>query len=382
MGSASLIVATVLVASIFLAAPVGAEAATSTRIVMRAGARSIIAVGPQGGRPRTLVHLHRGAVLGTAVSRGGRVLAFASRTFHEVNREHVWTDRIWVLRVGGRPRIVKTIISRGRFRGFRSTDSIAISPDGRTLLVQRRRGDVFTIATDGSNYRAVRPALYDFGVGSGRNSSGPEFTPDGKRIIGVFYPPNGREGEIGGIGTVGAAGGPVHFIRRGPFANGVGHFFGPTVSPDGRFIAFATAGRSGVSIVVMNRDGSGPHRLRESVLSGWSINNPSFSPSGRSLTFVGEHHGGGNVIIGRTPSALFTIRRDGNRLRIVQTERPVSSSETQPGYGGRSADWTECEGGPPRKARGGGEAAGGSWGLADQEAGEAKPGVIFEAGVR
>jgi hypothetical protein len=310
-----------LLAAILLVTPRLAEAAASTRIVTRANAREIIAMLPQGGRLQTLVHLHRGAVLGTAVSRGGRVLAFASRAFHEVDGEHVWTDRIWVLRIGGRPRVVKTIISQGGVRGYRSTDSIAISPDGRTLLVERRRGDVFTIATDGSDYRAVRPALYDFGVGSGRNSSGAEFTPDGKRIIGVFYPPNAGEGEIGGIGTVAPEGGPVHFIRRGPFANGVGHFFGPTVSPDGRFIAFATKGRSGVSITVMNRDGSGAHRLRESILSGWTIDNPSFSPSGRSLTFVGEHHGMGNVIIGRTPSAVFTIRRDGSRLRIAQTEK-------------------------------------------------------------
>lgn len=314
-----LIAATMLAAAILMTS--GAEAAASTRIVTRANAREIIAFRPHGGRPQTLVHLHRGAVLGTAASRDGRILAFASRTFHEVDREHVWTDRIWVLRVGGRPRIVRTIISRGGARSYRSIDSIAISPDGGTLLVERRRGDVFTIATDGSDYRAVRPAFYDFGVGSGRNSSGPEFTPDGKRIIGVFYPPNAHEDEIGGIGTVAPEGGSVHFIRRGPFANGVGHFFGPTVSPDGRFIAFATAGRSGVSISVMNRDGSGAHRLRGSVLSGWSIDNPSFSPSGRFLTFVGEHHGKGNVIIDRTPSALFTIGRDGSRLRIVQTEK-------------------------------------------------------------
>jgi WD40 repeat protein len=315
-----LIAATMLLAAILLVTPRLAKAA-STRIVTRANAREIIAVRPQGGRPQTLVHLHRGAVLGTAVSPGGRVLAFASRAFHKVDREHVWTDRIWVLRVGGRRRIVKTIVSRGGARGYRSTDSIAISPDGRTLLVERRKGDVFTIATDGSDYRAVRPAFYDFGVGSGRNSSGAEFTPDGKRIIGVFYPPNARESEIGGIGTVAPEGGPVHFIRRGPFSNGVGHFFSPTVSPDGRFIAFATAGRSGVSITMMNRDGSGAHRLRESILSGWSIDNPSFSPSGGSLSFVGEHYGMGNVIIGRTPSSVFTIRDDGRRRRIVQTEK-------------------------------------------------------------
>jgi dipeptidyl aminopeptidase/acylaminoacyl peptidase len=329
---------TLLLVLISFSTPRLAEAAAGTRIVTRANAREIIAVPPQGGRPQVLVHLHRGAVLSTAVSRGGRVFAFASRTFHDVNDEHVWTDRIWVLRVGGMPKIVKTIVSRGGGRGYRSTDSIAISPDGRTLLVQRRAGDVFTIATDGSGYRAVRPALYDFRVGSGRNTSGPEFTPDGNRIIGIFYPPNAREDEIGGIGTVAPDGGLVHLIRRGPFANGVGHFFGPTVSPDGRFVAFATAGRSGVSIVLMNRDGSGAHRLRESVLSGWGISNPSFSPSGRSLTFVGNYHGRGNVIIGRTPSALFTVRRDGSRLRIVQTDKARLFS--------RDPAWVRWQGGP------------------------------------
>lgn len=316
-----LFAATTLLAAILFAIPRLAEAAASTRIVTRGNPREIIAVPPRGGRPQPLVHLHRGVVLGTAVSRDGRVLTFASRTFREVDGEHVWADRIWVRRDGGRPRIVKTIVSRGGARGYRSTDSIAISPDGRTLLVERRQGAVFTIAADGSGYRAVQPAFYAFGVGSGRNSSGPEFTPDGKRIIGVFYPPHAREDEIGGIGTVALKGGAVHFIRRGSFANGVGHFFAPTVSPDGRFIAFATAGRSGVSITAMNRDGSGAHRLRESILSGWSVGNPSFSPSGRSLTFVGTHPGRGNVIIGRTPSAVLTIRRDGSHLRIVQTEK-------------------------------------------------------------
>src|SRR3954469_14289326 len=85
-----LIAATMLLAAILLVTPGLAEAAVSTRIVTRANAREIIAMRPQGGRFQTLVRLHRGAVLGTAVSRGGGVLSFASRTFHKVNREPVW----------------------------------------------------------------------------------------------------------------------------------------------------------------------------------------------------------------------------------------------------------------------------------------------------
>lgn len=310
-----------LAAASLLAASLPAGANAASRIVVREGARKLVALPPGRGAPETLVQLRRGALLGTAAAPDGGLVAFLSRSFHEVDGEHVWTDRVWTLRPGARPRLVKTVRSAGAERGYRSLDSIAISPDGGRLLLQRRRGDVFTIRTDGTDLRRVRPDFYDFKVGSGRNSSGPEFSPDGERIIGIFYPRDAEESELGGIGTVATRGGPVHFLRRGPFANGVGHFFGPTFSPDGRLVAFATAGRSGVSITVMNRDGSGSHRLRQSVLPGWTIANPAFSPSGRSLSFVGKHPGRGAIVIGRTPSALFTIGLDGRRLRTVQTEK-------------------------------------------------------------
>jgi hypothetical protein len=40
-----------------------------TRIVVREGSRRVVAISPHGGKPQTLVHLHRGAVLSTAVSQ-------------------------------------------------------------------------------------------------------------------------------------------------------------------------------------------------------------------------------------------------------------------------------------------------------------------------
>ena len=54
------IAAAILLAAILLMTPGLAEAGASTRIVTRANAREIIAMRPQGGRPQTLVHLHRG----------------------------------------------------------------------------------------------------------------------------------------------------------------------------------------------------------------------------------------------------------------------------------------------------------------------------------
>jgi dipeptidyl aminopeptidase/acylaminoacyl peptidase len=313
-------------ASLALALATGARA--EGRIVVREGARRLVAISPHRGRARTLVHLHRGAMLGTAVSRDGAVIAFASRTFHKVDVdgdggriEREWTDRIWVSGPGRRPKMVLAVGSAGFDRSFKSVDSIALSPDGRELLIQKRAGAVFLMRTEGSGLHRVRPAGYEFHGGGGHNSGGAEFTPDGKRLIGVFYPPTRRTTDIGGIGTVALDGGPVHFLTRGPFTAQYGHFDAPTISPDGRHVAFVSSGPAGIRVSAMNRDGSGVHRLRGTLLSGWNFANPSFSPNGRSVTLVGAHPGKGNTIIGRTPSVLFTIGLDGRRLRAVQTER-------------------------------------------------------------
>jgi Tol biopolymer transport system component len=316
-----------------LAHPAGAAA--GSRIVVREGARRLVEISPRGGRARTLVRLHRGAMLGTAASSDGTVIAFASRTFHTVagdgegeRTEREWTDRIWVMRAGGRPRIVRTIKSAGFDRGTKSVDSIAISADGSELLLQKRRGATFLMHTDGSGLRRVRPAGYEFLGGGGQNTTGPEFSPDGKRLIGVLYPLTHRVTDIGGVGTVALGGGPVHLLTRGRFTAAYGHFDAPTISPDGRHIAFVSSVPLGTRrIAVMDRDGSHRHLLRGTTLRGWDFGNPSFSPSGRALTLVGNHPGvatnpgTGNTIIGQSPSVLFTIGLDGRHLRPVQTEK-------------------------------------------------------------
>jgi hypothetical protein len=322
----------ILSVAAFLALAGSATAHAESRIVVREGARRVVAISPHGGRPQTLVHLHRGAILGTAVSQDGGVVAFASRTFHKAEGgegeriEHEWTDRIWAMKAGGRPRIVLTITSAGVVRGRRSIDSIALSPDGRELLIQKRHGGVFLMRSDGSGLHRVLPTGYEFHGSGGHNSCGVHFTPDGRRLIGVFYPPTRRVTDIGGIGTVSVKGGPVHFLTRGPFTARYGHFDAPTISPDGRHVAFVRSGPAGIRIAVMDRDGSHAHTLPATLKPGWNFANPSFSPSGRSLTLIGTHPGvathpgTGNTIIGRTPAVLFTIGLGGHRLRRVQTE--------------------------------------------------------------
>lgn len=131
---------------------------------------------------------------------------------------------------------------------------------------------------------------------------------------------------MGGIGTTSINGGRVHFLRRGPFSGGAGTFFAPTISRDGSLIAFVALvrseeSRSRLQLMVMNRNGTDARVLRDSRIPGWSIDNPCFSPPGKALTFVGKKTTAGGVVIGVSPSAVFTIRLDGTHRRTVQHEK-------------------------------------------------------------
>lgn len=298
----------------------------ATRIITRESARKLVAIPPSGGRPRTLFQLSKGALLSTAASNSGRDIAFASRTWDKSTGISVWTDRVWIMHGDRRPHAIRSFVSSGRSRAFKSIDSVALSPNGRRVLVTKRHRAVFIMRADGSGIHRIAVPGYTFGVGSGRNSSGPEFTPDGQRIISAFYPPGYQEDAMGGIGTTSINGGRVHFLRRGPFSGGVGTFFAPTISRDGRLIAFVALVHSEESgnrlqIAVMNRNGMDAHLLRDSRLPGWSIGNPCFSPSGKALTFVGKKVTAGGVVIGLSPSAVFTIRLDGTHRHAVQIEK-------------------------------------------------------------
>jgi Tol biopolymer transport system component len=299
--------------------------AAATRIITRESARGLVAIPPSGGHLRTLFRLRKGALLSVAASYNGKDIAFASRSWDKSTGISVWTDRIWIKHGSEQPRVISSVVSSGGSRAYKSIDSIALSPGGRRLLVTKRHRAVFIMRADGSGLHRIAVSGYTFGVGGGRNSSGPEFTPDGRRIISTFYPPGYREDATGGIGTTSIHGGRVHFLRRGPFSSGVGTFFAPTISRDGRWIAFVTLVRSEkngnrLQIMVMNRNGTNAHLLRDSRLPRWSVGNPCFSPSGKALSFVGIRESGGNFVIGVSPSAVFTIRLDGTHRREIQRE--------------------------------------------------------------
>jgi len=310
----------VVVGVIALSAIKPSTSVGATRILAREGAKKLVALPPTGGQPDVLFRLRDGALLSVGASDNGRVIAFASRSWDKSDPVPVWTDRIWVMRRGRRARVIRTLVSP-RTLAKNQIDSVAVSPDGRRILVNSRRGTAFMLHSNGGHFHRVAVPGYAFGVGGGGNSSGPEFTPDGHRIIGVFYPVGAEEEDLGGIGTISVDGGRIHFLRVGPFRYGVGIAFAPTISRDGRLIAFVTADGAGHRIVVMQRDGKDAHRLPGSEMTDWSVENPCFSPSGNALTFASRRITGGGIIINVAPSVVFTIETNGALRRGIQREK-------------------------------------------------------------
>jgi WD40 repeat protein len=306
-------------------------AQAATRIVTQGNdQKTIVSRSPSGSLQRTLFRLDEGFVLSVGCSRDGRRIAFVTRSWKGAGRDRTRTDRIWAMDGSGRgTRVVKSFTTATKPWRTLPVEAIDVSPDGRLVLLTKSDGIVFLMRYDGSRLRQVRVPGYRFGIPLHPNWSGAEFTPDGRGIIDVFHSTVSREERTRGIGTVPLRGGRVHFLRSGPLRTRLASGTGPTMSPDGRFIAFAIGRRPGREfrgeIVLMRRDGSGERTLAQSRLRSWIALNPSFSPSGGALVFAAvKTRAGSGIFIGEDPALVFTIRRDGTQRRVVQSGKARS----------------------------------------------------------
>ncbi len=314
--SASLALLTLLV--VFFTALTGSAAAS--RIITRGKDRAVVAVSPGGGRPKVLFHLELGLVLGIGASADGDRIAVASRE----TRGHRQLDRVWLMDGNGRgAHVVRTFVDDPP-SGHGPIDAIAVSPDGHRLLLTFRKAkaeakvDAYLLRLDGTGMTRV-PVAGGWAFACGiycENYSGPQFTPDGKHILGTFSSsglPSGRRG----IGTVPLRGGRVHFVRIGLPGTLKGSGFAPTMSRDGRRIAFVVGdGRTPhTKLMIMRSNGSRAHPVRNGNLHGKALTNPSFSPSGRALAFAATELNR----FGGTPGAtVFVIRCDGSGRHLVE----------------------------------------------------------------
>ena len=178
----------------------------------------------------------------------------------------------------------------------------AFSPDGRHIAFASARGGVphiYVMDHDGRNVRRL--------TGGARTDALPEWSPDGRWI--VFTRHFGRQSELFKVRSDGSD--TATRITSTPNVRE----FAPEWSPDGGLIAYtrsdASSGREGVAVIRPN--GSRTRWLTTNPRSqmGYTDNNPTWSPSGRTVAFSSEVKG--------LNIDLFTVGRDGaNRTRVTR----------------------------------------------------------------
>jgi Tol biopolymer transport system component len=117
-------------------------------------------------------------------------------------------------------------------------------------------------------------------------------------------------GTITQIGMVAAEGGENRQLTT---ASGGNH--SPSVSPDGRTIAFVSARGGNHAIYAMNLDGTNQRRLTKG--SGRETN-PRFARNG-DLFYVVERGGGSRG------SRVMRLKSGGDVTQVLQTEEPIAS---------------------------------------------------------
>jgi Tol biopolymer transport system component len=161
-------------------------------------------------------------------------------------------------------------------------------PAGETNL------DIFTVRPNGSGLQQLTDDPIE--------EADPSWSADGRRLAFTRFEPAGRA-----VFTINADGGDPT-----PVVNTVSPISpAPSFSPSGRQIVYTT----GWTIRTVRPDGSRLRRLVSAKRQGSGLcrpllESPRYSPSGRRIVFTGRPRG-------RRQEGIWTMRRDGSRLRHV-----------------------------------------------------------------
>ncbi len=161
-------------------------------------------------------------------------------------------------------------------------DTPVFSPDGSAIaFASDRDGDwsIYLMDSDGTN---VRPALSDY---AGTDEVHPTFTPDG---LALTFSSNRADGNWD-IYTAAIGGNTWTRLTADPAADRF-----PTLSADGRMIAFRSERDGNSEIYLMDADGSNLRRVTDNpAFDGY----PSIIPDGSGVVFVSNRSGGQNVYV-------------------------------------------------------------------------------------
>ncbi|KQT94303.1 hypothetical protein ASG49_05275 [Marmoricola sp. Leaf446] len=190
------------------------------------------------------------------------------------------------------------------------------TPGGRRLLFVSDEGDypagqgVYSSRPDGSGLRRV--TTLPAGAGS---DTAPKASPDGRRIVFTRYVPTGTGEETSALHLVDPDGSHLRRLRTtGRLRPGDADW-----SPDGRHLVFEAAGTRAGSrgdIFTIRRDGTRLRNLTRNETGRQGAADPVYSPDGRRILFVsGEFPADGPPRVG-----LATMRPDGShRTRLPGT---------------------------------------------------------------
>jgi Tol biopolymer transport system component len=169
------------------------------------------------------------------------------------------------------------------------TSGVATLP-GKIVYAVGNGNDLRIFAANGDGSR--RRLLVDMDPGL---DMAPQVSPDGQRV--VFRHNTSPVTDRSDIWLLDLRTALMRNLTRSAGARN----WGPSWSPDGRWVVFNRGGGGVPELWVMRPDGSGRHRIAE----GWA-EYPRFSPDGRTIVFESRRDGNYEI---------YTVHPDGSALR-------------------------------------------------------------------
>ena len=172
-----------------------------------------------------------------------------------------------------------------------------LSPDWKRVVYEASRDrtlDLYTLDLHGIDLedmegRTIVPTPI---TDSEADEGSPTFFPDGKRIAFVSAGPEGtgprraapgRSKPLHQIYTINIDGSDEKHLNPNPY-----DCYSPVIAPDGKTIAFVSGRMDDIEIYLMDIDGTNERRITSGI--GVSVQ-PAFSPDGQKLVFVSDRSG-------------------------------------------------------------------------------------------
>jgi Tol biopolymer transport system component len=223
--------------------------------------REIFIIPANGGDPRQITS-DDVRIYGLAWGAEGEKIFFTS--FRGGNQLNLWQVS---LSKGEEPRLIPT--------GSRDLQSVATSPDGRTIAFVEETADenIWEIQPNKTSRPLIR---------STRADHSPQFSPDGSQI--AFASDRTGNYEIWLTDAEGK--------NQRQLTDSGGSAGSPRFSPDGKFIVFDAQIAGGGDIYIVSTNGGAPRRLTENLKNN---SMPAWSIDGRWIFFLSNRSGSDQI---------------------------------------------------------------------------------------